>query len=188
MTPETAVMPRPPEMFFTTRLAAHPPRSSDAAEAFHAYAADPAVTRFLSWETYAQVAPLAEFFAGIEQTWAGEGKGAHYAWLLRDRSTNELLGSIGLMPDGRKVSCGYAFARARWGRGYATEALRWVADWAFAQPQIQRVWAFCDVENPASARVMEKAGLEREGVLRRWHRCPNIGPDLRDCIVCAKVK
>lgn len=181
-------MPLPPEGFCTGRLSAHIPRAEHAGEAFHAYAADPVVTRFLAWKTYEHVAPLADFFTGLADTWAAGPGGAHYAWLLRDRTTNELVGSIGLMPEGRKVSCGYVFARARWGRGYATEALRWVVEWALKQPQIQRVWAYCDVENPASARVMEKAGLEREGVLRRWHACPNIGPDLRDCIVCAKVK
>ena len=61
-------------------------------------------------------------------------------------------------------------------------------NWALAQPEIFRAWAFCDVENPASARVMEKAGLVREGILRRWHVAPTIGPEPRDCVVCAKVK
>lgn len=46
----------------------------------------------------------------------------------------------------------------------------------------------CDVDNPASARVMEKAGMTREGILRRWHIAPNISPEPRDCIVCAKVR
>jgi hypothetical protein len=35
---------------------------------------------------------------------------------------------------------------------------------------------------------MEKAGMTREGVLRRWHISPTLGPEPRDCIVCAKVK
>ena len=48
-----------------------------------------------------------------------------------------------------------------------TEVVRAVTDWALAQPEVHRVWAVCDVENLASARVMEKAGMAREGKLRR---------------------
>jgi len=48
--------------------------------------------------------------------------------------------------------------------------------------------AVCDVENIASARVMEKAGLSREGVLRRWLVHPNLGPEPRDCYGYARVR
>jgi RimJ/RimL family protein N-acetyltransferase len=92
------------------------------------------------------------------------------------------------MPDGGKVMCGYVLAKKFWGRGMMTEALTYVVDWAIAQPNVYRVWAFCDAANPGSARVMEKAGLTREALLRRWHVAPNIGPEPRDCILCAKVK
>ena len=68
------------------------------------------------------------------------------------------------------------------------EALKFAVDWALARPEVFRAYAFCDAENPASVRVMEKAGMTREGVLRRWHVCPNIGPEPRDCIICAKVR
>jgi len=35
---------------------------------------------------------------------------------------------------------------------------------------------------------MEKAGMSREGILRRWHASPSLGPEPRDCVVCAKVR
>jgi [ribosomal protein S5]-alanine N-acetyltransferase len=50
------------------------------------------------------------------------------------------------------------------------------------------VWAVCDVENAASARVLEKAGMRREGVLRRWAMHPNMGEEPRDSFCYAKVK
>ncbi len=53
------------------------------------------------------------------------------------------------------------------------------------------IWRFgdvCDVENVASARVMETAGLTREGVLRRWAVHPNLGDAPRDCWSFAKVR
>jgi RimJ/RimL family protein N-acetyltransferase len=62
-----------------------------------------------------------------------------------------------------------------------TEALSAAVAWARTMPRIRRVWAVCDVDNRASARVMEKAGLVFEGVLRRWAVHPNISPVPRDC-------
>jgi RimJ/RimL family protein N-acetyltransferase len=52
-------------------------------------------------------------------------------------------------------------AHAEWGQGLMTEALAGVAGWAMRQDDIWRIGAVCDAENCASARVMEKAGLER---------------------------
>ncbi len=69
-----------------------------------------------------------------------------------------------------------------------TEILRTVIDWAFTQSEIFRVQAFCDLENPASARVMEKAGMAREGLLRRYVLHPNISDEPRDVYLYAVVK
>jgi [ribosomal protein S5]-alanine N-acetyltransferase len=82
----------------------------------------------------------------------------------------------------------YSLARAYWRQGYATEAAGAVVAWAVSNPDIYCVWAVCDVENTASARVLEKLGLTREGVLRRWLRHPNISPEPRDCYVYARVR
>src|SRR5215470_11140666 len=59
---------------------------------------------------------------------------------------------------------------------------------ALAQPTIYRVWATCDVENEASARLLERAGMEREGVLRRWLVHPNLSEAPRDCFCYSIVK
>jgi len=83
---------------------------------------------------------------------------------------------------------GYIIGREYWGRGYMTEVVRAVSDWVLAQPEIHRVWAMCDVDNLASARVMEKSGMEREGRLRRWTVHPNTGPAPRDFWCYSRVK
>jgi RimJ/RimL family protein N-acetyltransferase len=87
-----------------------------------------------------------------------------------------------------RVAFGYVLAREFWGRGLMAEALTFGVDWALAQPEVFRAFAFCDVQNPGSARVMAKAGMTREGLLRRWHVCPNLGPEPRDCWLYAKVR
>ena len=69
------------------------------------------------------------------------------------------------------VEIGYGVHGAHRNRGYATEAVRALVAWALGQEGVTRVTARCDPENAASVRVLEKAGLEREGEvggLARW--------------------
>ncbi len=86
------------------------------------------------------------------------------------------------------VNLGYALARRWWRHGFMTEALTPVVQWAVAQPSIYRVWATCDVDNLASARVLERVGMMREGVLRRWLVHPNVSDAPRDCLCYSIVK
>ena len=62
---------------------------------------------------------------------------------------------------------GYWLGAAHWGRGIATAAVCAVTDYAFAMhPELRRLWAVPFATNPASARVLEKAGYRLEGTLR----------------------
>lgn len=61
---------------------------------------------------------------------------------------------------------GYFFAPAAWGNGYATAAVERVVDYAFDELRLHRVYARVFAFNEGSARVLEKVGFEREGVLR----------------------
>lgn len=178
----------PPERFATARLTARPPRVEDAEMVFESYASDPAVTRYLSWRTHETAASVAKFLADRVAVWAAPKAGDHVAWLLEMPGMRLPVGSIGMSVEEGKALFGYALTRQCWGQGLAAEALRWLADWSLEQPGIFRAWAYCDVENAGSARVMEKAGMQREGLLRRWHVCPNLGSELRDCWVYAKVR
>jgi RimJ/RimL family protein N-acetyltransferase len=99
-----------------------------------------------------------------------------------------LAGLLEIRVGATSVDLGYALVRRWWRHGLMSEALRAVMDWALAQPEIHRVWAVCDVENHRSARVLERVGMEREGVLRRWLVHPNLSETPRDCLCYSKVK
>jgi Acetyltransferases, including N-acetylases of ribosomal proteins len=178
---------RPPATFETARLLARPPREDDAPAVFAAYASDPEATRYLAWKPYTDVAPLAVFLADRARAWETGGD-IHFPYLLFHRDTSALIGSIGVFIEAPKAMFGYVIARAHWGKGYATEALTFLVNWATAEPRLRRAWAYCAAENVASTRVMEKAGLQREGLLRRWQVFPNLGPEPRACVFYAKVK
>ncbi len=79
-----------------------------------------------------------------------------------------LLGAIGLelTPEHDQGELGYWLGRAHWGRGYATEAAQAVVAFGFRQLHLRRIQAHHFVRNPASGRVLLKAGLGSEGVRR----------------------
>lgn len=68
------------------------------------------------------------------------------------------------------------------------EAVLAVTQWAFEDPAVFRVWAVCDMENRASARLVEKTGFEREGVLKKFSLHPNVSATPRDCYSCAQTR
>jgi RimJ/RimL family protein N-acetyltransferase len=83
----------------------------------------------------------------------------------------EAAGAIGLEPkdDVERVSAeiGYWLGHAHWSRGIATAALRAVTRHAFVALSMRRVYALPFARNAASCRVLEKAGYQFEGRLRR---------------------
>jgi RimJ/RimL family protein N-acetyltransferase len=91
------------------------------------------------------------------------------------------VGDIRLLKEGCRASVGYVLSKKCWGRGIMSEALAAVIEFAFGIPEVYRIWAVCDVENPASARVMVKSGMRKEGILKGWIIHPQLGMTPRDC-------
>jgi ribosomal-protein-alanine N-acetyltransferase len=83
---------------------------------------------------------------------------------------DEAIGAIGFEHRGdiwrRSVELGYWLARPYWGRGITTEAVRVMTNWALETWSLNRIWAGVFAWNPASARVLEKAGYTFEARLR----------------------
>lgn len=81
------------------------------------------------------------------------------------------VGAIGLMFHGdvyrRSAEVGYWLGEPHWSRGIATEALRFITDWGFERIDLCRIYACVFEWNPASVRVLEKAGYEVEGRHRK---------------------
>ena len=148
---------------------------ADAPAMYRNWANDPAVTRYLRWEphknedeTFALLAAWAELYQNPD----------YYQWAMVEKATGEVFGSMSLFDDalgepgaaagwqtrGLDTSQGvwepgYCIGRAWWGKGYTTEALNAVVDYWFTRTD--STWLACchAVENPASGRVMQKAGF-----------------------------
>lgn len=180
MTRET----RLPEIIRTERLTLRRPRPSDA-DAVFAYASDPQVTLHMDWPTHTDIAQSRAFLEHCAAAWA-DGNEATWAITLGD--DDGMIGAVGVRTHGHKADFGYTLARAYWGRGIATEAARAMLDEVFRLPGIARVWATCSLENIGSRRVLEKAGLEREGVLRAWNVRPQKGGVVEDAYCYSIVR
>jgi ribosomal-protein-alanine N-acetyltransferase len=167
---------RLPETLATDRLILRRPRPSDA-DAVFAYASDPEVTLHMDWPTHTDVGQSLAFLEHSETGWAD---GSEALWAITLTGDDRLVGAISVRPHGHKADFGYVLAREQWGRGIATEAARVVIDEAFRLPGMTRVWATCSIDNVASRRVLEKSGLEREGVLRAWSVRPQKGGLIED--------
>ncbi|MFI6084875.1 GNAT family N-acetyltransferase [Streptomyces sp. NPDC051217] len=79
-----------------------------------------------------------------------------------ERATGLIVGAVGLFPPAEgTIEFGYGIVPSRRGRGYASEAARAIAAFALTAPGVHTVRANVELSNPASARVLEKAGLTR---------------------------
>jgi len=169
----------------TDRILARPPTSGDAQVVFENYASDPEVAKYMTWRPHRDVAETLEFLKRCEHVWVD---GSAFPWSLWLKNTGEFVGFCEIRVHTGAVDVGYALSQRWWRHGLMSEALRSVVQWALTQSDIYRVWATCDVENLASARVLERVGMEREGVLRRWLVHPNISDTPRDCFCYSIVK
>ncbi|MEW6208891.1 MAG: GNAT family N-acetyltransferase [Acidobacteriota bacterium] len=169
---------RPPGNIETSRLKLRPPIIEDAESIFDRYAQDILVTRYLTWRPHSSILETQNFLRRCISAWAD---GSAFPWALIRKQDEQLIGMAEIRIDRFKADIGYVLARPEWGKGYVPEAMKEVVDWAMRQEEIYRVWAVCDVENLASARVLEKIGMKREGLLSRWIMHPNISKEPRDC-------
>jgi RimJ/RimL family protein N-acetyltransferase len=146
-------------------------------DAVHAYASDPKVCTYMEWgpntpeETRAHLARCIAEVTNPRPSWT---------MALVQKSDQRLIGScsltidVGVTPGA--ASMGYVIHRELWGHGYATEAGKTMLAFGFNTLGLHRIWATCRPENTASAKVLQKIGMQYEAHLPRdkafrgqWH-------------------
>jgi [ribosomal protein S5]-alanine N-acetyltransferase len=159
------ILPAEQPLLETPRLRLRPMRVSDA-QRVQQLAGDERVA--LSTELIPHPYPDGAAQAWIEvqpRLWREAREGV---WAIAWRESDELIGALSLsFALGRHTATvGYWVGHLYWGRGVATEALRAATAGAFDQLGLHRLQATHRTDNPASGRVMEKAGWRFEGVFR----------------------
>jgi RimJ/RimL family protein N-acetyltransferase len=162
----------------TERLVLRLPCTADTERIPHGYSDDVEAIRWLSFLPHSSIATtetvVAEWLANWERD---EGEPM---LVIEGADDGGVRGVIGIDIGANGAVIGYVICRHAWGRGFATEVARRAVDLAFEHFGVWRVRATCAPQNLASRRVLEKAGLRHEGVLRRWTVSPLFSPDPRD--------
>jgi ribosomal-protein-alanine N-acetyltransferase len=146
----------------TKRLFLRPFQESDL-PAYHAQiGSDPDVMRYLPG---GQALPQEEFKSWVDhfiEHWQARGYGFLVAEL---RSTGQLIGDCGLqwLDDLNEVEVGYAFGKAYWGQGYASEAARASLRWGFEDLGLASIVAVTHIDNHPSRQLLQKLGLRYLG-------------------------
>ena len=154
------------ETIETKRLILRRFTTDDAEDMFNNWASDPEVTKFLTWPTHADV----EVTRGLLTDWVSKYEdGDYFNWAIEYKETGSVIGNISVVHlnenvDGAEI--GYCMSRSYWGKEIMPEALKAVIDYLFEKAGFNRIAACHDVNNPKSGRVMDKAGMKREGTLR----------------------
>lgn len=150
----------------THRLILRPFREEDAQDMYDNWASDPEVTRFLTWPTHTGV----EVSRAVLKSWISRyADGGYFNWAIEWKEKGAVIGNISVVrftEETESAEIGYCMSRAYWGRGIMPEALRAVTDYLFDTAGVNRVTACHDANNPKSGRVMQKAGLKFEGIMR----------------------
>lgn len=141
-------------------------RMEDAHDMF-AYCSDEDVAKYTTWYKHLSIEDTKSFINHL----LGRYELAKISpWGIQDKLTGKLIGTCGFVQwntDHASAELGYALSKTYWNQGYMTEIVKKIIDFGFAETGLIRIEARCLVDNIGSAKVMEKSGMQLEGVLRK---------------------
>ena len=155
----------------TDRLRLRPLERGDAARLFEIYG--DAETMRLVGRTGRPVANLEATQRAVDAIRRHGELHGFGLWAVGELDGSPLVGVAGLAwveGHGPEVEAAYILRRDRWGRGFATEALRTVLRLGHDELGLDRIVALAYLENDASRRVMEKAGMLADGTVEAYGR------------------
>lgn len=157
----------PQETLHTPRLTLRPFRMEDAEANFRNWDSNPKVAEFMLWDPSKTVSDSRERIEEFLRDYTPE-KG-FYVYAITQTGSDEPIGCVMLGwidSDHHSGELVYMLSPAAQGKGYMTEAVSALLDFAFGKLELNRIQADCFLRNPASARVMQKCGLLYEGIMR----------------------
>ncbi|MFL0506220.1 GNAT family N-acetyltransferase [Ureibacillus sp. 179-F W5.1 NHS] len=88
-------------------------------------------------------------------------------WFVIEKETNQIVGDIGFKGKPNlenTVEVGYGILPSFQNKGYATEAVRELLNWAFSNSNVTKIIAECIEDNDSSIRVLEKLNMGKVGL------------------------
>lgn len=166
--PLTPPLPYTPDYPIRTPRLDLRPVTTDDFTAIHAYQRLPEVCRYLYWGPLDEAGSRASVATKCSRTTLREsGDILQLAVVVRETGT--LVGDVTFVwtsAEHRQGGIGYVFHPDHAGHGYATEASRALLKLGFEELRLHRIQAELDGRNTASAKLLERLGMRREGHLR----------------------
>ncbi len=133
------------------------PFTLDDAEACFSWNSDERVTKYMSYSTLTDISQTIDW---IKSTFDEEDK---WNWAFVLKNKNKVIGRGCIGPDAHMKdywSIGYNLHYDYWHKGYCTEAMKAIIDFAYKKLGIKKICSSYAVDNPRSGRVIEKCGLK----------------------------
>ena len=167
----------------TKRLILRPFRQDDARTVFECWESDPDVAKYMFWTSHNDIEKTKEWIL-FE---LGQIEKEHwFRFAIVKKETDELIGTV-LIYYEEEVQCweiGYNLGKKYWGKGYTTEAMKKVIEFAADNLNLSEIVGRYAKENPASGNVMRKLGFQYEKDIT--YEC-NDGMVKREGIQCRLV-
>ena len=170
----------------TDRLILRKYKLGDEVQAFKNWTSDENTSIYVGWNTHKDIEETRKY---VEEN-IEESNNGGFHWVVELKDSHELIGDISVIDINKKHSnceIGYSYGSKFWGKGYATEALRAIIEYLLKECEIYLVECKHQSLNPASGRVMEKAGMKKDAVLRK-RRINKITKQINDLIIYSIIK
>ena len=154
------------KIFETDRFVLRKCTIDDAEDIFNYYASRDKVTEYLSWNTHKSIEDTRSYLSNCVLP---EYEKEFYCWFIELKSINKVIGNISVVKfdkDKKYAELGWVLSDDFWGQGIMPEAAKIVLDYVKSLGFV-RIDARHNVENPKSGRVMQKIGMQFEGILRK---------------------
>ena len=149
----------------TERLTLRQMKTSDFRDMYE-YACQPRVTEYLLWNCHRCQEETQDYLRYVQSQYKA---GDFYDWAVVLSDEKKMIGTCGFTSIDFANNCaeiGYVLNPAYWGKGIAAEAVTRVMDFGFTELNAHRIEAKYIIGNSQSRRVMEKCGMQFEGVRR----------------------
>ncbi len=156
---------RDPPILETDRLVLRKMLKKDAADMYD-YARRPDVTEYLLWEPHASQMYTYKYLSYLQSRYRA---GDFYDWAIVHKRNDKMIGTCGftkLNIESNSAEIGYVLNPDFWGLGIAPEAAVTIMQYGFLNLRLHRIEAKYMIGNDKSRRVMEKIGMQFEGVSR----------------------
>ena len=152
----------------TKRLILRKLEISDLEQVYNNWCSDPKVSKYVTWDMHKNIEQTKEYINFKLDLYK---KDYRFDWVVVIKETNEVIGEIDAVKQSLNynlVELGYCYGSKYWNNGYATEALSAVIKYLKEVALVEKVTACHISTNPASGRVMQKAGMKYDATLKEY--------------------